>query len=78
MVGIRNIQLGYSDRPLDRVCLPYFLKDAGEGASKFHGLWGYHPDHGLIHTWRPLVGLCQKVQYELGPSVLLGNRRNLR
>ena len=32
MVGICHIQLGNSDGPMDRVCLPDFLKDAGGGA----------------------------------------------
>ena len=33
---VYNIQLVNSDRPLDRVCLPECLKDAGEGAAKLH------------------------------------------
>ena len=77
MVGIRNIHLGYLDGPLDRVFLTDFLKDAGEGASKFHGVRVDLPDRGIIHTWFPIVGLCQLVQDEPWPLVILGNRRNL-
>ena len=76
MVGIHNIHLGYSDGPLYWVCLPDYLKGAGEGASKLHGLWGALPDHGVNHTWRSLVGLCGQVQDEPRPSVFLVNRRN--
>ena len=77
MVGIRNIQIGYSDGPLDQVCLPDCLKGAGKGVSKLYGLRGDLLDRGLIHNWRPLVGLCQKIQDEPRPSVLLGNHHNL-
>ena len=77
MVGIHNIQLGYSYGALDRVCLLDRLKDTGEGASKLHGLRGDLPDCGLIHTCRPFVDFFQQGQYDLQPSVLLGNRRNL-
>ena len=76
MIGIRNIQLGYSDGPLDQVCLLDRLKDAGESASKLHGLQDNLPDHGHIHTWHPPVGLCQKVQDYPHPLVLLGKRCN--
>ena len=76
MVDICNIQLGYSDGPLDRVCLPDRLKDMGEGASKLHGLRGDLPGRGLIHTRCPLDGLCQQIEYEIRPAVLLGNRCN--
>ena len=76
MVGICNIQIGYSDGPLDRVCLPDCLKDAGEDASTLHGFRGVLPDRGLIHTRCPLDGLCQQIEYEIRPAVLLGNRCN--
>ena len=76
MLGIHNIQIGYSDGPHDRFCLPDFLEDAGEGASKLHGIRGDIPDHGLIHTWRTLVGLCRQAQYELWPLVFLGYLHN--
>ena len=76
MVGIRNVQFVYLGRPLDRVCFPYQLKDAGEGASELHGIWGDLPDRGLIHTWHPLVRLFQQFQDDMRPLVLLGNRHN--
>ena len=75
-VDIRNIQLGYLDRHLDRVCLLDLLKDVGEGASKLHGLRGGLPVCGIINTWRPLSRLFQQVQDEPRPPVFLGNHHN--
>ena len=76
LLGIHNIHLGYSDGPLDQVCLPDCLKYAGEGAYKLHGLWDDLTDCGLIHTRRPLFGLFQYVENETRPAVLLGNHHN--
>ena len=58
VVGICNIQIGYSNGPLELVCLPDHLEDAGEGVSKLYGLRGDFPDRGIIHTLCPFVRLC--------------------
>ena len=66
MVGIRNIQIVYLEGPLNRVCLPYCLKDAGECASKLHGLRGDIPFCGIINTGRPIFRLCDRSRMTRG------------